>query len=90
MERRVDPRRFSPNADIPTGRRCYQSHRILTLCAPAATSSYPATQEVNSSGQPVEQRPGVPQDRRVEPFGERAIHQREEVVSFRALALVAP
>ena len=42
------------------------------------------------SGQPVEQRLGVPQDRRIEAFGERAIHQRQEVVSFRALALVAP
>src|SRR5207249_1101056 len=42
------------------------------------------------SGQPVEQRLGVPQDWRVEAFGERAIHQRQEVVSFRALALVAP
>src|SRR5437660_9668580 len=43
-----------------------------------------------ASGQLFEQRLGVPQDWRVEAFGERAIHQREEVVSFRALALVAP
>src|ERR1700738_2471774 len=51
--------------------------------------SYPATQG-ELLGQLVEQRLGVPQDRRVEAFGEPAIHQREEVVSFRALALIAP
>src|SRR5262245_13226710 len=54
-----------------------------------ATSSYPTTQAVNCSGQLVKQRLGVLQDRRVEAFGERAVHQREEVASFRALALVA-
>src|SRR6266404_1102795 len=42
------------------------------------------------SSQLFEQRLGVPQDRRVEAFGEPAIPQREEVVRFRALALVAP
>src|SRR6476660_7429872 len=55
-----------------------------------ASSSSPATRKAGLSCQLVEQRPGVPQDWRVEAFGERAIRRREDVVSFHALALVAP
>src|SRR5258707_9326240 len=53
-------------------------------------AAIPPRKRSTASGQLVEQRLGVPQDRRVEAFGEPAIPQREEVVSFRALALVAP
>jgi hypothetical protein len=38
----------------------------------------------------VEQRLGVLQDRRVEPFGEPAVDRREKITGFGALALVAP
>src|SRR5262245_58569316 len=52
--------------------------------------SYPPRKRGSDSGQPFEQRLGVSQHRRIEAFGERAIHQLEEVVSFRALTMVAP
>ena len=51
--------------------------------------SYPATQG-ELLGQLVDQRPGVPQDRRVEAFGEPAIDRRKKVTGFAALALFAP
>jgi hypothetical protein len=38
----------------------------------------------------VEQRLGVLQDWRVQPFGEPAVDRREKITGFRALALVAP
>src|SRR4029450_11703267 len=67
-----------------------QSHRILTLCARRRRAAIPPRKRRAASRQPVGPPLAVPQAWRVEAFGERAIHQREEVVSFRALALVAP
>jgi hypothetical protein len=38
----------------------------------------------------IEQRLGLLQDRRVQPFGEPAVDRRKQVAGFGALALIAP
>src|SRR5215475_9475054 len=53
-------------------------------------AAIPPRKRRTASGQLFEQRLGVPQERHVEAFGKPAIPRREEVASFRALALVAP
>src|SRR5262245_27537573 len=55
-----------------------------------AIAVIPPRKRLSASGELVEQRLGVSQHRPIEAFGERAIHRREEVVSFRALTMVTP
>jgi hypothetical protein len=53
--------------------------------------NYPALQgDELASSQLIEQRFGILQDRRVEPFSETAVDRREQIASFATLALVAP